>query len=721
MRRFLSLVLPLGLVLVALAARADDAAPTWPRTFANDGDQLVVAQPQLDTWANRIDFTGRVAVTLTPKGGAAASGVLRIAARTTTDLPQRVVALNDVRVLDGQFPSLPPAAAAQTVRLASALLPTQGLTVPLDYLLAALVQAGQTAASTTLDTAPPTIFLAEQPARLVQFDGAPVFAPVAGTNVQYAVNTNWPLLRSSDDAAVYLLDATGWLTSQSLETGVWQYADQLPASFASLPDTAEWQDVRQSLRAPAPVGQAPLLIDVATAPAELISIVGEPQYQQVPGTGIYVVTNTSSLVFWDGYAKAYYYLVAGRWFRAAALDGPWTFATTTLPADLANIPPDGPLAAVLASVPGTAEAREAALQAQIPRLATVSRSTTATVAYDGEPQFAPIAGTSLAYAVNTPNDVVRVGAAYYLCQNGVWFTAAAPSGPWSVAAAVPDAIYAIPPSSPLYHVTYVRLYQVNDAQAVYGYTGGYLGEYVADGVVTWGTGYPYAPYVGSGAAPIYYPRPYTYGCDAFYNPLTGTFHRAGYGYGPYGGIAAGAAYDPATGTYARGAAVNGPYASDTAAQAYNPRTGSYAAVETRSNPYAAWDQGVVYGPRRAIQVGSVSDARGTATRAQTAGGGEAVAVQGDDRSATVVRAPGGDWYAGSDGHVYQRSDAGWQRADAVPGHDAASREVWNGLAAEYAARQRQMMMRQRYAGWGGGDFAGLGGGRYAGVRGGGRR
>ena len=733
MRRFFLLLLAL-----ATSARAD-TAPAWPQTFAANGNQLVAAQPQLDAWANRLDFTGRVAVTVTPKGGAPANGVLRISARTTTDSQQRLVALNDVQVTDAQFPAAAPPDAAQAATLAKSLLPAQGVVLSLDYLLAALVQSGQSATSVALATTAPTIFLAEQPARLVQFDGAPAFAPVAGTNIQYAVNTNWPLLRTSDSAALYLLDASGWLTSETLQTGIWEYADQLPASFAQLPDTAEWKDVRQALTAPAPEGQAPLLVYVSNTPAELIVMVGDPKYQQVPGTGIYAVTNTDSLVFWDGYAKAYYYLVAGRWFRADGLDGPWTYATGNLPADMANIPPDGPLAAVLASVPGTAEAKQAALQAQIPHLATVSRSTSATVVYDGAPQFAPIEGTALTYAVNTPSDVIRVGDAYYLCQNGVWFTAAAPSGPWSVAAAVPDPIYAIPPSSPLYNVTYVRPYQVNDDQVVFGYTDGYLGEYVADGVVTWGTGYAYAPYLGVGTAPIYYARPYTYGCDAFYNPINGTFHRAGYGYGPYGGIAAGAAYNPATGTYARGVEANGPYESGAAVQAYNPRTGTTAVAETRSNPYATWDQGVVYGPRSAIQVGAVSTDRGTATRVQTAGGAEAVSVQGDDRSATVVRSPGGDWYAGGDGYLYQRADSGWQRSDAgIPGLGRAvdaggyadsryvpSREVSDGLNAEYAARQQQMMMAQRYAGWGradAGTFGGIGGGRYAGVaRGGGGR
>lgn len=670
---------------------------------------------------------------VTPKGGAATSGVLRITARTDTDAQQATVALSDVKVADAQFPSAAPPAAAQAATVAKALLPATGLSLSLDYLLAALVQTGQSAASVQLATTPPQIFTSEQPARLVLFDGAPSFATVPGTTVQHAVNTNWPLLRTTAGPALYLLDSIGWLTTETLESGTWQYATELPAAFATLPATAEWQDVKQSLGKVAPEGQPPLLIYVSTTPAELIVMVGAPQYQPVAGTGLYAVTNTDSLVFWDGYAKAYYYLVAGRWFRAAGLSGPWTYATADLPADMANIPPDGPLAAVLASVPNTPEAREAALQAQIPRLATVSRTTSATVSYDGEPQFAPIEGTSLAYAVNTPSDVIRVGDAYYLCKNGVWFTAAAPAGPWGVATAVPDAIYAIPPSSPVYSVTYVRVYQVADDQVVDGYTDGYLGEYVADGVVNWGTGYAYPPYLAGAAVPYYYPRPYTYGCDAYYDPRTGTFHRAGYGYGPYGGIAAGAAYDPATGTYARGAAVHGPAQTDTAVAAYNPRTGTGAAGVSRSSPYASWDQGVVYGPARAAHGAEYSNDRGTVARVQTSGGGDAVAVSDGNREAEMVRAPGGDWYAGGDGNLYQRGDQGWQgggipglgRAVGADGYEpsryAPSREVGVGLDNEYALRQRQMMVDQRFRGdWGGGGYGNLGGGRYAGMsRGGG--
>ena len=34
----------------------------------------------------------------------------------------------------------------------------------------------------------------------------------------------------------------------------------------------------------------------------------------------------------------FYFLVAGRWFKSASLEGPWTFATPSLPADFKEIP-----------------------------------------------------------------------------------------------------------------------------------------------------------------------------------------------------------------------------------------------------------------------------------------------------------------------------------------------------------------------------------------------
>ena len=89
------------------------------------------------------------------------------------------------------------------------------------------------------------------------------------------------------------------------------------------------------------------------------------------------------------------------------------------------------------------------------------------VAYDGAPRFTPITGTSLSYAVNSGTPVIEVDSShYYAVANGVWFTAPAPSGPWHVATDVLSASYTIPPTSPVYYVTYVRIYAVTPETAV---------------------------------------------------------------------------------------------------------------------------------------------------------------------------------------------------------------------------------------------------------------
>ena len=55
--------------------------------------------------------------------------------------------------------------------------------------------------------------------------------------------------------------------------------------------------------------------------------------------------------------------------------------------------------------------------------------------------------------------MIRVDAnSWYALVAGIWFVASTPQGPWSVAPSVPAAIYTIPPSSPLYYVTYVQIY-----------------------------------------------------------------------------------------------------------------------------------------------------------------------------------------------------------------------------------------------------------------------
>ena len=271
-----------------------------------------------------------------------------------------------------------------------------------------------------------------------------------------------------------------------------------------------------------------------------------------------------------------YFLIAGRWFSAPDFGGPWTFASLKLPEDFKKIPLEHPRSRVLASVPGTPEAAEAVLLAQIPETATVGKDLKAPeVAYQGTPEFQPIETTTVQRAVNTDKDILKVGDLYYMCFQGVWFMSRTPTGPWEVTGDVPKAIYTIPVSSPSYSVTYVVVQSYTPTTVVYVASPAYSGVMVAWGCAVWGTGYYYPPYVYHGAYPIYYPHYPTYGYAAAYNPWTGAYTRGAVAYGPYGGAGAAARYNPTTGVYSRGAVAYGPYGAAGAAQAYNPRTGAY--------------------------------------------------------------------------------------------------------------------------------------------------
>jgi len=293
----------------------------------------------------------------------------------------------------------------------------------------------------------------------------------------------------------------------------------------------------------------------STVPAELILLTGEPVYQPVTGTSLMWVSNAAdSDVFRVGKTGLVYFLVSGRWFSAPDFIGPWTFATPTLPADFAKIPLEHERSRVLASVPGTDQANEAIMIAQVPQTARVSKKLTAPeVAYQGDPKFVAVEPTKVERAVNTDKDILKVGDLYYMCFDGVWFMARAATGPWTVANTVPKEIYEIPPSSPAYSVTYVTVVEDDDDEVEFATALAFTGMMVAWGCVVWGSGYYYPPYWGYGGGyPYYYPHYPSYGYGARYNPWTGAYSRGVVAYGPYGGAGQGARYNPGTGTSSRG-------------------------------------------------------------------------------------------------------------------------------------------------------------------------
>src|SRR6185436_11562734 len=326
----------------------------------------------------------------------------------------------------------------------------------------------------------------------------------------------------------------------------------------------------------------------------------------------------------------------------------WTFVTPKLPEDFKKIPLEHPRSRVLASVPGTREAAEAVLLAQIPQTARVEKTVQAPEVADqgGAAEFQPIEKTTMQRAVNTDKDVLKVGDLYYMCFDGVWFMSTSTSGPWKVTGDVPKQIYEIPVSSPAHPVTYVTVEESNDDAVVFATAAAFTGAMVAWGCVVWGTGYYYPPYYGYGGFyPYYYPHYPTYGYGASYNPWTGAYTRGAVAYGPYGGAGVASRYNPRTGTYSRGAAAWGPYGARGAASAYNPRTGAVGATRQGSSVYGSWGQtGVARGDQWA-STSRVTNNRGTTSRVTQGSGGNTAITRnpvGAGNASGVIRTDSGD-------------------------------------------------------------------------------
>lgn len=518
-------------------------AQAFPREYKDADLRFWLHPPQFETLVgNRV--TGRAAVSVQTgerKGAdgksepAVAYGVVWFEARVEIDKANREATLSSIDVKRVSFPTQ----AAQEARYqAGVQKAATGMTrlISLDQLEAAVAlgQARVTEASVAVDNRPPAIVFAFEPAIMVHVDGKPVLRDMRASGVRRIVNTRSLLLQAGN---VYYLRVGGrWLTATSL-SGRWVIAGAVPANVTqALAEAAERKladpmdkpsdDIAALLKA----GKAPVIM-VRSDAAELIPVSGEPQFAPIAGTTLAYVANTPADVFVAANTN-WYVLVSGRWFMAASTKGPWVYvAPDKLPADFARIPQGSAKSAVLASVAGTPEAREALIANSIPQTATINRKQARfNATYDGAPDFVPISGTSLTYARNAAVPVIRVDAShYYAVSNGIWFVATSPKGPWGVAASVAPAIYTIPATSPLHYLTYVQVYGVSDDSVYVGYTPGYYGTVSTKTVVVYGTGYRCDPWVGS----VWYGCPGTYGTGAYFGYARAVGWTFGFGWGAY--------------------------------------------------------------------------------------------------------------------------------------------------------------------------------------------
>jgi hypothetical protein len=706
----------------------DPLSMSWPRFFATNGYEFAVYQPQISQWPGN-QIQGRFATGVRPAGTSNETyGVIFFTARTEIDKVNRLVTLEDFQVTKVNFPTQKSLQSAYQSMVQSEL-PQAAKTIPLDHLESVFVVSGEVekAKIQAVANTPPRIIYTTQPSLLVLVDGTPILQPLI-PNYERVANTRAVLVQNTTqtpDQGYYLHAAGNWYTAPSIE-GPWTVdpipPSDAPAALAAALATGQVDDVTP--KTPLVV---PLTVYVATTPTELLQSAGMANLLSLPGSDLLYVSNSDNAIFYDLDDGNYYVLISGRWFRSSGLYGSWTFVPPAqLPPTFQRIPPEGPKSAILASVPGTPMAQEALIANSIPQTATINRSQAQlTVDYaGGAPGFAPVQGTSLQYATNTPTAVLRVNATtYYACQTGLWFTSASPTGPWVAATSVPPLIYTIPVTNPLHYVTYVYVYGSTSEYIYAGYTPGYAGTVVAPGgVVVYGTGYYYPPVV-VGPTYVSYPPTYGYGASlavgaavgfaigyaagansaCWYEPHWGCYsyssysythinvnsanfytswgtavHATGsYGYNAYTGTSWGtqhaSTYNPYTGTSGnvnRSAAYN-PYTGTGAAGKsgswYNSNSGASAAARsgaagsTATGNYAAGREAAGYNPSTGLYGATKQGVSGNAYTGQSSSVDRGVV--GNSNTGNKVAWNNGNIYTDNNGNVnkYNPGTGGYDR------------------------------------------------------------
>jgi len=516
-------------------------APVWPRVIQDSGRTFTIYQPQIDRFDDTI-LEARAAVQVeTPVGDKTQTsyGVIWITAHTFIDKENELVQLDDIELSKANFPTAGDKADEYLDVLRRNA--EKGRTYPLELIEAnlAVTQAEAKGQAVPLKNDPPRIYYRTSPAMLVLIDGDPVLRPVEGSTLQRVLNSKTLIV--ADSGSFFMPLGAKWLGAPAA-TGPWSLASSVPPAAQALRDSLAkdenspvdlLEEPGDDVAALLEAGRAPEII-VSTTPAELILTSGKPEMKPIAGTQLLYVSNTTGDIFLDLKDQLYYVALTGRWYRSKSLEnGRWEFvAGNDLPKDFARIPETDPKAGVLATVPGTPAAKEAAIANSIPQTAEVKRDEAKfEPQYDGDPRFDAVPDTSLQYAVNSPTPIVRIDpTTYYAVQGGVWFTGASAFGPWIVATAVPPVIYTIPTVSPIHYVTYVRVYRYNPTYVWVGYTPGYLGTcYSPWGTVVYGTGYYYRPWIGR----YWYGAPWTWGFGAgvSWSPWTGW--NVGFGWGGY--------------------------------------------------------------------------------------------------------------------------------------------------------------------------------------------
>ena len=207
---------------------------------------------------------------------------------------------------------------------------------------------------------PPRIVFVEAPAAVVIIDGEPAWRPVEKTSLERVINTRVLVLRDVEAGVVLIHLLDGWVGAPTL-AGPWVVATKVPSAVnevakeAASMGTADLmlgpEDPRTKKRPSLSSGMPPIV--VSNQPIEVIQFEGKPNWVSIRRTDLLYVQNTTADVFRDVAVQMAFVLIAGRWFTAVSLAGPWTYVPASeLPRSFATIPEGSPKENVKASIQG---------------------------------------------------------------------------------------------------------------------------------------------------------------------------------------------------------------------------------------------------------------------------------------------------------------------------------------------------------------------------------
>ena len=520
------------LVLIAGVARAAAITPDpWPREFTTPkGNTAVMYQPQFETFKGDT-ISGRAAISVLKKGETAPKfGVIFFTASVSVDRDDRSVEIRRIKVSRVRFPNITPEKEKTFAGIVEAEVPKWNLVISYDRVIENVKVAEREKKSAQgLKNDPPKVLFAEEPTVLVTLDGEPQLRDVEGAPAE-ARRQHGPV-HGSRHAQQPLLPLGGQevvVRGARREGAVAR--DRRPARRHRGPRRAgrrgaEEERQGRARRTTAPRrrtrrrSSSPPSRPSSSSPRA--SLPSSPSRERGRISSRWRTRRATSSSTCRRRTTTRSCPAAGSGARRSPAEA-WTYVPPdSLPATFAKIPPDSDIGDMRASVPGTDEAEDAVLDAQIPQTTAVKRADAKLdVQYDGEPKFVGIEGTKTEYAINTPTSVLRIRRPLLrvrqrgVVRRGLADGPVAPRGLGSQRTTWSRFRRACPSTT---SSTCADL-RLHARRGVRGLHAGLRGRYPWDGTVVWGTGWYYRPWIGP---TFWWPRPYTWGFHAHYTPWSG--------------------------------------------------------------------------------------------------------------------------------------------------------------------------------------------------------